>query len=253
MADSTQRSAMTNDLPPTAPPTMDELLSEWKGVWLQALRQQVLDLHYRREVHDELLQMLDAQDHPDTGTFRDVFHRMYIESQVMAIRRQADDDPRTLSLRRLIGQLEQHRREFTRSWYVERWMAGMDPSSPDKQTRLESKMHLEFAHDAFDRFTDRRGDPCLGGRRLHQDREDLLSPTAAVVRYANAVVAHAERGPDNVHVTYDEFHAAITHLGDMLRRYELLIGQSGLASATPTIQGDWKGPFRRPLALLIVP
>ncbi len=95
---------------------IDGLLAEWEGVWLESLKQQIYDLHHRRQLHDEVMEMLDAQDHPDTDVFRDAFHRMYIEAQVMAIRRQADDDPRTLSLRRLIGQLETHRRDFTRAW-----------------------------------------------------------------------------------------------------------------------------------------
>jgi hypothetical protein len=68
------------------------------------------------------------------------------------------------------------------------------------------------------------------------------------VRYANASVAHAEREPEDVRVTYDDFHRAVDHLGEMLRRYYLLINQGGLVTATPTIQGDWKGPFRKPLA-----
>lgn len=41
---------------------------------------------------------------------------------------------------------------------------------------------------------------------------------------------------------------AVEHLGEMLRRYYLLINQGGLMTVTPTIQGDWKGPFRKPLA-----
>lgn len=105
-------------------------------------------------------------------SFRDAFHRMYMEAQVIAIRRQADDDPRTLSLRRLIGQLENHRREFTRAWYVRRWMADRDADSKDEAERLEARMHLGLANDTFDNFTDRPGDDHLGGRRLQLDREE---------------------------------------------------------------------------------
>ena len=101
---------------------IDELLVEWDGVWLESLKSQIYDIQHRRQLHDEFMAMLDGQDHPDTEIFRDAFHRMYVEAQVMAIRRQADDDKRTLSLRRLIGQLEQHRRGFTRDWYVRRWL-----------------------------------------------------------------------------------------------------------------------------------
>lgn len=227
--------------------TIDDLLTDWEGRWLESLKHQIYALHHRRQIHDDFLQMLDAQHHPDTDVFRDAFHGMYIESQVMAIRRQADDDPRTLSLCRLMGQLFNHRREFTRSWYVARWMKGKDPNSSDERERLEGRMHLKFANEAFDRFTDRVGEERLGGRRLQEDMKDLRKMTEDVVRYVNAHVAHVEAAPEDVSVTYDSFHRAVDHLGEMLKRYYLLINQGGLVTATPTIQGDWKGPFRRPL------
>jgi hypothetical protein len=165
----------------------------------------------------------------------------------MAIRRQADDDRRTLSLRRLIGQLEQHRRKFTRAWYVPRWVGDRDLKAADERERLEARFHSDAANAAFDRFTDKPGDECVGGRQLQADREQLLALTEAVSRYANATVAHLEQQPDDVTVTYAEFHRALDHLGEMLRRYYLLINQGGLVSTTPAIQGDWKGPFRKPL------
>lgn len=227
---------------------IDDLLAEWKAEWLKSLEFHVYELHHRRQIHDEFMAMLDAQDHPDTNIFRDAFHAMYVESQVMAIRRQADNDSRTLSLRRLIGQLEQHRQEFTRSWYVDRWMVDRDPNSEDPRERHLARFHLEQANAAFDKFTDESSAERLGGRRLQQDRDELEVMTENVVRYANALVAHVERNPEDVHVTYDDFNRAIDHLGEMLRHYYLLIDQGGLLGATPTIQGDWKGPFRRSLA-----
>jgi hypothetical protein len=127
-------------------------------------------------------------------------------------------------------------------------MEGKDPESEDEGERSLARLHLDHANDAFDKFTDQMSDPHLGGRRLQQDRDDLDAMTNRVVRFANVVVAHADREPQSAVVTYDEFNAAIDHLGAMLKRYYLLIDQGGLMSATPTIQGDWRGPFRRPLA-----
>ncbi len=126
-------------------------------------------------------------------------------------------------------------------------MGERDPNAADERDRLEAKFHIDAANDAFDRFTDQPGDEELGGRGLQEDRTRLLELTEAVARYANATVAHVERDPDDVTVTYADFHRALEHLGDLLRRYYLLINQGGLASTTPAIQGDWKGPFRKPL------
>ncbi len=226
----------------------DQTVADWEDNWVSSISWQIHELHLRRLLHDEFMGMLDAQDHPDTDVFRDQFHRMYIESQVMAIRRQVDEDGRTLSLRRLMGQLEQHRSEMTRSWFVERWLRGVDVQADDFRTRATVQVHRRKANEAFDRFTDTPGGPVLSGRRLQDDRSELLEITEAVVRYANATVAHSERGPGDVGVTYAEFHRSVARLGEMLQRYVLLVSQDGLVSATPVVQRDWKGPFRKPLA-----
>lgn len=126
--------------------------------------------------------------------------------------------------------------------------ATRDPNSEDPRERHRARFHLDQANAAFDEFTDESGAEHLGSRRLQDDRNELEAMTDKVVRYANAMVAHVERNPEDVEVTYDDFNNAIDHLGEMLRRYFLLIDQGGLLSANPTIQGAWKGPFRRPLA-----
>ncbi len=228
-------------------PSIDDLLADWNERWLPSLAQQVHDMHHRRQLHDEFMTMLEASGHRDRDVFTDFFHRMYVEAQALAIRRQADEDARTLSLRRLIGQLFQHRKLFTRSWYVRRWVGTRNPNASDERERIEARMHVQFANDAFDRFTDRPGARSLGGRRLQDDLKALSDVSEGVVSYVNEHVAHVASSPDTP-VSYAEFHRAMDHLGEMLKRYYLLIDQGGLVSATPVIQGDWKGPFRRPLA-----
>lgn len=225
---------------------IDQALDEWK-VWLENLKGQIYDLHHRRQLHDEFMELLDRQDHPDTGILGDAFHRMYIESQVMAIRRLADDDKRTISLRRLIGQIEQRRPDFTRDWYVARWMSNFDLASADERTRLKAEFQLRNANSSFDKFTDTEGDPQIGGRRLQEDRDELVGLTDELVQYTNGIVAHAQRDPLASTVTYGEFYKSIDHIGSMLKRYHLLIDQGGLMTVVPVIQGDWKGPFRKPL------
>lgn len=227
---------------------IDELQAEWEGEYLKSFSDQVYDINHRRQVHDEFIGMLAAVGE-DGGVFADMFHRMYIESMVMAVRRQTDTDPRALSLRRLIGQLVQHRRAFTRSWYVGRWVGNRDARSAELRERHMAEFHIEMANEAFDRFSDphpKRRD-ILSAKVLQADLAELDRLTEQVVRFANAQVAHSERSSCPVSVTYGEFHAALDHLSEMLKRYYLLIDQGGLVSTTPTIQDDWLRPFRRPL------
>ncbi|MEW5813745.1 MAG: hypothetical protein AB1925_30350 [Actinomycetota bacterium] len=217
---------------------IDQLLAEWEDLWLKSLWEQILVLHHRRQIHDEFVALLDRQHHSDVGFLRDVVHRMYIESQASAIRRLGDSDRRKLSLRRLIGQLEEHRTAFTRTVFVQRWMDRANQSGG---------VFESMAHADFDQFTDQPGDEDLSCQLLQRDRNQLSDITKEVVDYANAVVAHASADPSGAAVTYAEFNAAIDLLGEMLKRYYLLINGGGLTTATPTIQGDWIDVFRRPL------
>ena len=228
-------------MPGSSHANMDVIIEELEEVSLEPLYRQILELNHRRQLHDEFVELLEAQGHPQRGIFGEAFHRMYLEAQCLAIRRQADDDSRTLSLRRLIGQLEQHRKHFTREWYVGRWL-GREP-----RDEADRKFHTKMANDAFDRFVDASKPDQLGGRMLQADREALQAATESVVTYVNSYVAHAEHEPEQRETTYDEFHKAIEHLSEMLKRYYLLINQGGLVTSTPVIQGDWKGPFRQPL------
>lgn len=229
--------------------TIEELHAEWEKDYLDSFRHQVLDMSHRRQVHDEFMALLrKAGD--DSGIFAEAFHGMYLESQLMAIRRQTDPDTKVLSLRRFIGQLNQHRQALTREWYVNRWVGDLDVNSPDMHDRHMAEFHVEQAHAAFDRFADphpKKRD-VLSAKLLQADLDELDRMTKHVVRFVNSQVAHIERPGEPVSVTYGDFHAALDHLSEMLRKYYLLIDQGGLMSTTPTIQDDWLAPFRKPLA-----
>ena len=66
-----------------APATSIEYL---RDEWLDYLKREIGEIYQRRYLHDEFLSMLNTQDHSDT-TFRSCFSRMYVASQIMAIRR----------------------------------------------------------------------------------------------------------------------------------------------------------------------
>jgi hypothetical protein len=45
---------------------------------------------------------------------------------------------------------------------------------------------------------------------------------------------------------YEELDACVDLLGDLLKKYTLLVEQGGLLHVVPAIQYDWKAPFRIP-------
>ncbi|MGH2719788.1 MAG: hypothetical protein ACRDJU_14605 [Actinomycetota bacterium] len=221
--------------------TIDDLAAEWEAQRLASLRRDIYELHLRKKVHDEFMELL-RRNGQDGSIFADLFHKMYLDSQVMAIRRQTDDDTRTLSLYGLLGQLQEGTPQSTRAWYVNRWLTSVVPSDPE-----ERELHTSMANEAFDRFCDWPAARKLGKGRLQADRQELEGLTERVVKFVNTFVAHRSRTTGPVTLTYQDFEGAIAHLGEMLLRYFLLLNQGGLLSATPVIQGDPLAPFRRAL------
>ena len=71
---------------------------------LEYLRREIGEIHHRRHLHDEFHAMLGTTQHSDTTSWSH-YHRTYIESQVMAIRRLSDTDGRTMSFVRFIREI----------------------------------------------------------------------------------------------------------------------------------------------------
>ena len=85
--------------------------------WWERIRHEINFLRHRRELHDELVpRMLEVSNHSTVAA--GFIHRMYIEVQLMSIRRMTDSTKPTHSLRRLLGQLAEHSCAITRTSFV---------------------------------------------------------------------------------------------------------------------------------------
>jgi hypothetical protein len=81
--------------------------------------------------------------------------------------------------------------------------------------------------------------------QIDADIETLKKETALITRWADESVAHMGRML-SVNPTFVQLDEAIDLLGEMLKKYYLLITDGYLASVQPVIQEDWRAPFRRP-------
>ncbi|MCY3650620.1 MAG: hypothetical protein OXG40_12830 [Acidimicrobiaceae bacterium] len=205
--------------------------------WLEYLKREIGEIHLRRHIHGELDAMLATQ-HCDT-TFWSHYHRMYVESQVMAIRRLSDDDSRTMSFVRFIREIGAYHHLVSRDAYVARWVASVDHPS-DVARRM--------ANNQYDNFTGCVGDDEISQEKLERDVATLARRSESLRRFADQYVAHFDRDRREVQATYDDLDSAIDELCQLLKHYHLLLNQGALMSCQPVIQGDWTEPFRQPLA-----
>lgn len=202
--------------------------------FLPAIWQEVVSLYHRKQVHDDFVQLLESRSEPNQDqTLGLAFHSMYVDAASFAVRRQADKRKDVVSLRRLLGLLEKYADEFTRDRFIRRW-------APDQTI---DAFGLREANGVFDQFTATDGDRAVSKRRIQADREMLEARTSPIHRYVDTYLAHdgVEKSPIP---TYGELDEAIDCIGEMLKRYYLLLAQTTIVELTPVTQKDWLAEFR---------
>jgi hypothetical protein len=145
----------------------------------------------------------------------------------MVIRRLIDKGRDVQSVSRLLIEIRLHRDVLTRQRYL------------DLHFDTEAERAGQWFDSRFGRGSDRVCDEVLD-----EDLALLDEVGGPVARWATSTVAHMLDRP--AHTTFGEIHAALEAIGGVLRRYY------GLMKATdpdlvPTLAGDWREPFKRPL------
>lgn len=205
--------------------------------WLEYLKREIGEILLRRHIHDEFHAMLGAQQHCDT-TFWSHYHRMYVETQIMAIRRLSDTNYRTMSFVRFLREIRANCQLVSRDAYVARWIESVD-HPPEVSYRM--------ANNQYDDFTSNAGDDEISSEELEKDETRLTGLSERLRRFADQYVAHFDRDRVEVEATYDDLDSAIDELCQLLKHYHLLVNQGALMNCQPVIQGDWAAPFRQSL------
>jgi len=230
---------------------IEELHAEWTADDgpLRQLTQDIWVLHHRRKMFNELAEMLEGQGNPHRAYVDHFLAEMYFDAQMVRLRRLIDNDSRSVSFPRLINQLIQHRRKFTREWYVGLWTKGTDATSDNVGERLDARVWGEEGNREFDKWIDDKPgrQDALGGRPLQQLLDPLVREIDEVKRYVDQHVAHVRAEPDPVELTYGQVDRAIEQAGETLQTLSLLVEQCSIVDLEPTVQGDWKSPFRAAL------
>jgi hypothetical protein len=81
------------------------------------------------------------------------------------------------------------------------------------------------------------------------DLDSLDEKAKQVVEYVDRHVAHADARPITNVPTFAELNGAIDAIGDLFKRYVLLVTVESYATLVPVPQYDWEAVFREPWIL----
>jgi len=220
------------NIPVVKPPPPDSRYDKWCG-WLEEINGEIITICWYRTVWRTLVDMV--QDNPEIPPSH-VFGYLagtYTASQASAVRRQAEVSSRVISLGRLLRELGSYPEVLSRQRYVSLFPAGM------AQVIGAGEFAKYFG----------------GATRKHLDRQVVVGDLARLGNvaqrikvFADKYVAHYDRDrePSTDLPASHELDTAIDVLGELLKKYTLLLKAQDLARVDPIPQYDWLAPFRVP-------
>lgn len=200
---------------------------QWKKQF-KVIKNAVFDIALRRFVYRQVTKLV--QDNPRLqvpSAFYDWMHAAYITDMTVSIRRLVDWDKRTVSLIKLIEDIEKHpevmsRRRFTHSY---------------------KNFMKECGHSDFDRWAEPGGD-VINRKLISKHRSTLIKSQKRLRTYLNNHIAHLNKRGLRKFPTYADLDACLDVLENLTTEYALLLEQVALDPVIPVIQYDWMAPFR---------
>jgi hypothetical protein len=161
------------------------------------------------------------------GLFHAWVNTNYVHTQVIAIRRLADERKDVRSLTRLLNDISQHPTVITR----ERFLSRLYPHDQAEGNKAFDVLAGTAAH-------------VISRERLRHDLGSIKEQTAAARKLANTLIAHRAAATERftTAVSHGDLHRAIDLIFKVFSRYYRLIRGASLAPVVAL--GAWESAFR---------
>jgi len=169
--------------------------------------------------------MLSANHQVPPSHFFAYMSNTYGTSQALAVRRLADQHRRVVSLATLIKDLRKHASEITSEWWV-----GLQPNADTR----------DFG--PFEALDTNHFDPDIASADLVR----LAEAVAQVKKYVDQHLAHRDQDPTKEIPTFGDIHAAMDSVGDVFRKYHMLLTGASWPFMVPVPKPGWHLPFTVP-------
>jgi HEPN superfamily AbiU2-like protein len=210
-------------------------IKAWRNQ-LRIIYEDVVGLHHSRRVLRRAREIYRANAALQTDHFFIAWlTKNYAEATAVGIRRLTDDRRDVVSFWRLLLDLEKHATILTREWYVNESLRRA-PANDLAWWRV----HANAEFDLFGPNDALHASPAL----IRQDRDKLDTIARLARDFVNAKIAHRSVKDFDEAVTLTDLSDTLDHLGELLKRYHLLLEQAGLLTAEPEIPTDWEWVFR---------
>ncbi len=191
----------------------------------------VVGLFHARHMFGEFIDIVRANPKlQQPNSFLDWLVGNYVAAVVVGIRRQADRDPRAVSMYRLLDDVARNARIVTREWYVATYVTG--------RRREDLRFYGAQADMTFDHFATKKGDR-LSAAMVRVDQHRIRQTARRIRHYVNRRVAHRDRRRFGTTLNYRDLNVALDALVELLQRYSVLLTGGALGQVEPIVQDNW--------------
>jgi len=201
------------------------MIKMWQAE-IEEITSDVEDLLYSKYQAEELERIIKANNFVmlSVGSFWEHFKLNYTYFVISKIWHQVDEDNRSLSLINLLKDLLEHHDSITKSWWVSRNPTALSPREFEENFGKEEYL-----------------DPDV----VREDIKKLKETTKEIIEFRHKRVGHKDKGGKfSSHIGGQEINKAVRSIETLVKKYQLLLTQSGYESLTP-MPDDWQKAFTK--------
>jgi hypothetical protein len=178
--------------------------------WVDPIRESLVWVHLHRQLWHDVITDLDLDTNPVSTTWRNHYFRLYVDSQVAAVRRMAEGTNQdVISLARLLTTIKRNVASFD----LERLcVLGTQSHPPGVVARRREWLEVTWGDDSGH----------LSAEKVHADFDRLHRDTAVVRNWASKAIAHIDQRGAKA-PTFGELDASIDDVTEIFVRYGFLL------------------------------
>jgi hypothetical protein len=203
--------------------------------WLDVIAGDIIELLINDYVFKEVQKIIrfNQRLQQTESIFFEWMGSVFAHSSAVGVRRQAGLSDRSISLRRLLVELQKYPRLVTREYHKNLYK--------NMSTRIQ-----RAADNAYDTYVG-PGRTELDPARIQEDIDLLSSASERIRHYTDRVVAHYdERGLRKPIPTFHDLSNCLLEMDELVLKYSELMKGEAKITLLPTFLYDWKSIFQIP-------
>ena len=214
----------------------NKTFERWKS-WTNKIEADLQNIINYHQIYEYFIKMVNENllhvQKNDGTIFCSFVRKCYGVHAAAGIRRHVKNEKDSISLMKLLDQLEKSANQFTYEFYLQQF-----PSEKGK---------WKWEKSTFSSFSDNQQH--LSKDIIFSDMDTLKSIAGKVSNYTDRAIAHLDPRGIQEDVTYDDLATAINLFNRTACKYFTLITGAGYTTLKPSILNDWTKIFTVPMDL----